>query len=52
MKTIFYDFDVERLLRTFSAISNETIVPESTLIVLDEIQEVPLAITALYYCSR
>ena len=47
MKSLFFDFNIERLIRSFSAITNETIVPEDTLIVLDEIQEVPLAITAL-----
>lgn len=53
MKSLFFDFNVERLIRSFSAITNETIVPEDTLIVLDEIQEVPLAITALkYFCEE
>lgn len=53
MKTLFFDFDVERLIRSFSALANETIIPEDTLIVLDEIQEVPLAITALkYFCEE
>lgn len=53
MKSLFFDFNIERLIRSFSAITNETIVPEDTLIVLDEIQEVPLAITALkYFCEE
>lgn len=52
MKHIFYDFDVKRLLRAFSSITQESIVPGETLIVLDEIQEVPLGITALkYFCE-
>ena len=53
MKSLFFDFNIKRLIRSFSAITNETIVPEDTLIVLDEIQEVPLAITALkYFCEE
>lgn len=52
MKSIFYDFDINRLLRAFSSITQELIVPGETLIVLDEIQEVPLGITALkYFCE-
>ena len=52
MKSIFYDFDVKRLIRAFSSISGETISPGQTLIVLDEIQESPLGLTALkYFCE-
>lgn len=52
MKTIFSDFDTERLIRAFSAISEEQIDPEETLIILDEIQETPLGLTALkYFCE-
>ncbi|MBR1703392.1 MAG: ATP-binding protein [Lachnospiraceae bacterium] len=49
MKTIFFDYDVKRLLRVFSSLTSETINPEETLIVLDEIQEAPQGITALKY---
>lgn len=49
MKNIFFDFDVKRLLRAFSSLTSETITPEETLIVLDEIQESPQGITALKY---
>lgn len=49
MKNIFYDFDVKRLLRVLSSLTSETINPEETLIVLDEIQESPQEITALKY---
>ncbi|MBQ7679245.1 MAG: ATP-binding protein [Butyrivibrio sp.] len=52
MKSLFYDFDVKRLIRSFSSISNTTISPETTLIVLDEIQETPQGITALKYFSE
>lgn len=52
MKNLFYDFDIARLLRAFTSITQETIVAGETLIVLDEIQEVPLGITALkYFCE-
>lgn len=52
MKTIFFDFDVKRLLRVFSSLVSETINPGETLIVLDEIQEAPQGITALkYFCE-
>ena len=53
MKSIFYDFDVKRLFRAFSSLSGETIDPSETLIILDEIQEAPLGITALkYFCEE
>lgn len=52
MKSLFYDFDIQRLIRSFSSITKETISPESTLIILDEIQEAPLGITALKYFSE
>lgn len=52
MKILFSDFDTARLIRGFSAISDQPIYPEKTLIVLDEIQETPLALTALKYFSE
>ena len=53
MKTLFFDFDVKRLLRAFSSITEESISPGETLIILDEVQEVPLAITSLkYFCEN
>lgn len=52
MKTIFSDFNTERLIRAFSAITREVIVPGKTLIFLDEIQESPLGVTSLkYFCE-
>lgn len=49
---IFIDFDVKRILRNLSAISNETIVPGKTLIIFDEIQECQKALTSLkYFCE-
>ena len=34
MKTVFSDFDTKRLIRAFSAITNEVIKPAETLIIL------------------
>lgn len=52
IKNLFNDFDTARLIRAFSAITNEVILPEKTLIILDEIQEVPLGLTSLkYFCE-
>jgi len=52
MKGLFFDFDTDRLLRAFGSIVEESIVPGETLIILDEIQETPLGITALkYFCE-
>lgn len=43
---------VEQLLRALSALSNVDITPNDTLIILDEIQECPQALTALkYFCE-
>ena len=52
-QTLFQlDFDVSRIIRGISAITGENIKAETTLIILDEIQEVPRAIQALkYFCE-
>lgn len=53
IKNAFSDFDTERLIRIFSALSGTTINPGKTLIILDEIQEVPLGLTSLkYFCEN
>lgn len=53
MTQLFYDFDTERLIQGFKAETGVDIQPENTLIILDEIQEVPDAITALkYFCEN
>ena len=53
MKNAFSDFNIERLVRTFSILAGVTIKPGETLIILDEIQQVPIAITALkYFCEN
>ena len=53
IKRAFTDFDTERLVRVFSAISGVAVKPVHTLIILDEIQEVPMGLTALkYFCEN
>ncbi|MCF0217284.1 MAG: ATP-binding protein [Fibrobacteraceae bacterium] len=53
VKNLFSDFDVTRIIRGLSAITNEPINPGTTLIILDEVQEVPQAITSLkYFCEN
>lgn len=52
MRSLFYDYDIKRLIRAFSALTEKEIIPGETLVVLDEIQEAPLGITALkYFCE-
>lgn len=47
------DFDVERLLLSLSAVTHVDITPGDTLIILDEVQEIPEAIEALkYFCEE
>lgn len=43
------DFDIDRILRGLRAISSVDITPGDTLIILDEIQDIPEAIEALKY---
>lgn len=46
------DFDVKRIIDGISLLTNEEIMPNKTLIVLDEVQEAPKAITSLkYFCE-
>ena len=49
LNNAFDDYNIERLIRLFSAISNIHIIAENTLIILDEIQEIPKAISVLKY---
>lgn len=53
-KSIFeLDFDVSRVISALKIASGVDIQPENTLIVFDEIQEAPKAITALkYFCEN
>ena len=43
------DFNVDRILRGLRAITSVDITPEDTLIILDEIQDIPEALEALKY---
>lgn len=48
-----YDFDVHRIIREIELMEQCTITLGKTLLILDEIQEVPRAITALkYFCEN
>ena len=48
-----FDFDVERILREIALLRGVKITPGETLLILDEIQECPRAITALkYFCEN
>lgn len=49
IKNSFEDYDIERIIRSLAAFTRKKIEPEKTLIFLDEIQEIPKAITALKY---
>ena len=52
IKNAFTDYKTDRLIRFFSVLSNTVIEPENTLIVLDEVQTAPDALTALkYFCE-
>ena len=47
------DYDVARIIEDIEIETKTKIIPEETLIILDEIQEVPKAITALkYFCEN
>jgi predicted AAA+ superfamily ATPase len=47
------DYDMERIIRNLMAITKEDIQPRKTLIILDEIQEVPKGLASLkYFCEQ
>ena len=49
---IFSDFDTERIIRAISAVTETVIEKENTLIFIDEIQEIPNAVSCLkYFCE-
>lgn len=53
IKEIFFDFDIPRILRAISSNTNKKILPQKTLIIFDEIQVVPNALTCLkYFCEN
>lgn len=50
VKEIFaVDFNVERILRALSALAGVDITPNDTILILDEVQDVPEALEALKY---
>ena len=53
MKDLFkQDYDMNRIIRVISALTEIDIEPENTLIILDEIQSVPDGLTSLkYFCE-
>jgi predicted AAA+ superfamily ATPase len=54
LKSLFTDdFDIDRILRVLQIEFKTKIVPKDTLVVFDEIQAVPRAITSLkYFCEK
>ena len=47
------DFDIERIIQGLKIESGVNIEPENTLIIFDEVQETPKALTALkYFCEN
>ena len=52
-KTLFVeDYDIKRIIMAIAAITEQTIVPGKTLIILDEIQEVKRGLSVLkYFCE-
>lgn len=53
MQNMFIDYDVDRIIRSLSAISGVSIKPSTTLLILDEIQEVERGLASLkYFCEK
>jgi predicted AAA+ superfamily ATPase len=53
MQNMFVDYDVDRIIRSLSAISGVSIKPSTTLLILDEIQEVERGLASLkYFCEK
>lgn len=54
MKQLFeLDYNIERILMTLQAITSVKVTPGDTLIVLDEIQEIPRGLHSLkYFCEK
>lgn len=53
MQNMFVDYDIDRIIRSMSAISGISIKPSTTLLILDEIQEVERGLASLkYFCEK
>ena len=52
-EALFADYDMDRILRSIEALAKVPVLPAKTLIILDEIQEIPAGLTALkYFCEQ
>lgn len=53
MQNMFVDYDVDRIIRSLCAISGVSIKPSTTLLIIDEIQEVERGLASLkYFCEK
>ena len=52
LEDLFIDFDIERIIRALSAITEINISENNTLIIIDEIQELPKGLTSLKYFAE
>ena len=52
LEELFIDYDIERIIRALSAITEVNISENDTLIIIDEIQELPKGLTALKYFAE
>ena len=53
IRDLFIDYNIERIILTLSAITGENIMPGKTLIIMDEIQELPRGLASLkYFCEE
>ena len=53
MQNMFVDYDVDRIIPSLCAISGVSIKPSTTLLILDEIQEVERGLASLkYFCEK
>ncbi len=52
VRDLFADYNINRILLTLSAVTGENIKPGKTLIIMDEIQELPRGLASLkYFCE-
>ena len=53
VKNLFVeDYDIERIILNIAAVANDKIIPNETLIILDEIQELKRGLSSLkYFCE-
>lgn len=52
-QSLFSDYDIDRILRVIEAITRVPVLPDETLIILDEVQEQPKGLASLkYFCEN